>query len=84
MNEKVNKIKAYLAEAANNVIVMRTYGHNVVYKPKHADLFVKEDAQGIYIKAGKKLVYYRADAVFFAHTATPKTAAIRGINSCLA
>lgn len=66
MNEKVNKIKAHLAEAANNVIVIRTYGHNTVYKPKHADLFVKEDAQGVFIKHGKKLVYAYAHAVAFA------------------
>ena len=67
MNEKVAKIKAHLAEAPNNRVVLRTYGHNTVFFPKHADLFVAEDAGGIYVKHGKKNIYYFTDAVHFAH-----------------
>jgi hypothetical protein len=67
LTEKIAKIKEHLAEGPNNRIILRTQGHNTVYSPKHANLFVAEDAQGIYVKHGKKNVYYFADAVKFAH-----------------
>lgn len=63
----LEKIKAWLAASSENRVVIRTAYRNRVYAPVHADLFISEDAHGVYVRQGKRKEYVFSYLIHLAH-----------------